>query len=79
MTLTIKGFKGTVSAVRLNQRATKNGTGDLKISINGNNVVSKSFTKQEISARKTNTESLFIFHVRIFRSSTWDDALSLEK
>lgn len=48
MTLTIKGFKGTVSAVRLNQRATKSGTGDLKISINGNNVVSKSFAKQEI-------------------------------
>ena len=48
MTLTIKGFKGTVSAVRLNQKATKKGTGDLKISINGNNVVSKSFTKQEI-------------------------------
>lgn len=48
MTLTIKGFKGTVSAVRLNQRATKSGTGDLKISINGNNVVSKSFVAKEI-------------------------------
>lgn len=48
MTLTIKGFKGTVSAVRLNQKATKKGTGDLKISINGNNVVSKSFVAKEI-------------------------------
>ena len=48
MTLTIKGFKGTVSAVRLNQKATKSGTGDLKISINGNNVVSKSFVAKEI-------------------------------
>lgn len=48
MTLTIKGFKGTVSAVRLNQKATKKGTGDLNISINGNNVVSKSFVAKEI-------------------------------
>lgn len=73
MTLTIKGFKGTVSAVRLNQRATKNGTGDLKISINGNNVVSKSFTKQEI----LNSYSEYTYNIVSPVSTTGDIVIKL--
>lgn len=73
MTLTIKGFKGTVSAVRLNQRATKTGTGDLKISINGNNVVSKSFTKQEI----LNSYSEYTYNIVSPVSTTGDIVIKL--
>lgn len=73
MTLTIKGFKGTVSAVRLNQRATKNGTGDLKISINGNNVVSKSFIKQEI----LNSYSEYTYNIVSPVSTTGDIVIKL--
>lgn len=73
MTLTIKGFKGTVSAVRLNQRATNNGTGDLKISINGNNVVSKSFTKQEIP----NSYSEYTYNIVSPVSTTGDIVIKL--
>lgn len=73
MTLTIKGFKGTVSAVRLNQKATKKGTGDLKISINGNNVVSKSFTKQEIP----NSYSEYTYNIVSPVSTTGDIVITL--
>ena len=73
MTLTIKGFKGTVSAVRLNQKATKTGTGDLKISINGNNVVSKSFTKQEIP----NSYSEYTYNIVSPVSTTGDIVIKL--
>lgn len=73
MTLTIKGFKGTVSAVRLNQRATKSGTGDLKISINGNNVVSKSFVAKEI----LNSYSEYTYNIVSPVSTTGDIVIKL--
>lgn len=73
MTLTIKGFKGTVSAVRLNQKATKKGTGDLKISINGNNVVSKSFGAQDI----LNSYSEYTYYIVPPVSTTGDIVITL--
>lgn len=48
MTLTISGFKGKVSAFRLEQAATSTGKGSLSISINGKNVVDKVFAAQEL-------------------------------
>lgn len=48
MTLTISGFKGKVSAFRLEQAATSTGKGSLSISINGKNVVDKVFAAKEL-------------------------------
>ena len=48
MTLTISGFKGKVSAFRLEQAATSTGKGSLSISINGKNVVDKVFAAREL-------------------------------
>lgn len=48
MTLTISGFTGKVTAFKLNQAATNTGTGSLLISINGNNVVDKTFAAREL-------------------------------
>lgn len=53
MTLTIKGFTGKVTAFKLNQAATKSGTGSLIISINGNNVVNKTFAVNELGSSST--------------------------
>ena len=53
MTLTIKGFTGKVTAFKLNQAATKSGTGSLIISINGNNVVNKTFAVKELGSSST--------------------------
>ena len=73
MTLTIKGFTGTVSAVRLNQKATKSGTGKLTISINGNDVVSKSFAAKDIP----NSYSDYIYNIDTPVSTTGDIVIKL--
>lgn len=64
MTLTISGFTGKVTAFKLNQAATKSGTGSLIISINGNNVVNKTFTARELGTSATD------FKVRIYNVET---------
>ena len=48
MTLTISGFTGKISAFKLNQAATKTGKGNLNITVNGNNVVSKTYAAKEL-------------------------------
>lgn len=73
MTLTIKGFKGTVSAVRLNQRATNTGTGNLIISINGNDVVSKTFAAKDI----LKSYSDYIYNIDTPVSTTGDIVIKL--
>lgn len=64
MTLTIKGFTGKVTAFKLNQAATKSGTGSLIISINGNNVVNKTFAVKELGSSSTD------FKVRTYNVET---------
>lgn len=64
MTLTIKGFKGKVTAFKLNQAATSTGTGSLTISINGNNVVKKNFAATELGSSSTD------FKVRTYNVET---------
>lgn len=64
MTLTIKGFTGKVTAFKLNQAATKSGTGSLIISINGNNVVNKTFAVKELGSSSTD------FKVRLYNLET---------
>ena len=64
MTLTIKGFTGKVTAFKLNQAATKSGNGYLIISINGNNVVNKTFAVKELGSSSTD------FKVRTYNVET---------
>lgn len=73
MTLTIKGFKGTVSAIRLNQKASNSGEGNLNISINGNNVVSKSFAEKAIP----NSYKEYIYNIVSPTSTTGDIVITL--
>lgn len=73
MTLTIKGFKGTVSAIRLNQKASNSGEGNLNISINGNNVVSKSFAEKAIP----NSYKEYIYKIVSPTSTTGDIVITL--
>lgn len=73
MTLTIKGFKGTVSAIRLNQKASNSGEGNLNISIDGNNVVSKSFAEKAIP----NSYKEYIYNIVSPTSTTGDIVITL--